>query len=226
VTSPFDTLSEPLPRRLAAGIARLSAALRAGQWRLAEAEGLTPTQAQIIGLLARRGALRVSAVADLLGVTRPTAGDAVAALERKALLVRTPDPQDGRAVSLKLTPRGRAVEHRAGAWPAVLIEAADELPPAEQAALLRLVMRMILGLQRRGAIAPGRLCITCRYFRPFVHGDPAAPHHCAFVDAPFGERHLRLDCPEHDPAAPDAMAAAIARYFESPPVAAGERQNP
>jgi len=223
VSSPFDALSEPLPRRLAAGIARLSAALRAGQWRRAEAEGLTPTQAQILGLLARRGALRVSAVAELLGVTRPTAGDAVAALERKRLLVRVPDPEDGRAASLKLTARGRAVERRAGEWPAFLLEAAEDLPPAEQEALLRLVTRMILGLQQRGAIAPGRLCVTCRFFRAHAHDDAAAPHHCAFVDAPFGERHLRLDCPEHAPAVPEAMAAAIARHAGPPSAAAPAR---
>ncbi|MER3418788.1 MAG: MarR family transcriptional regulator, partial [Chloroflexota bacterium] len=26
------------------------------------------------------------------------------------------------------------------------------------------------------------------------------PHHCAFVDAPFGDRSIRLDCPDHAPA--------------------------
>jgi DNA-binding MarR family transcriptional regulator len=211
VIPPFDALSEPLPQRLAAGIARLSAALRAGQWRLAEAEGLTPTQAQILSLVAARGPLRLSAIADLLGVTRPTVGDAAAALERKGLLGRTADPLDGRAALVKLTPRGRAIERRAGTWPVALLDAAGELPPEEQALLLRLVIRMILGLQRRGAIAPGRLCVTCRYFRPYMHDDAAAPHHCALVGAPFGERHLRLDCPEHE-AAPEA-APAIARYL-------------
>jgi hypothetical protein len=42
------------------------------------------------------------------------------------------------------------------------------------------------------------MCVTCRYFRPHVHSDPERPHHCAFVDAPFGDRALRLDCRDHE----------------------------
>jgi len=33
------------------------------------------------------------------------------------------------------------------------------------------------------------------------------------VDAPFGDRHLRLDCPEHAPADADTRAAAWARFL-------------
>jgi DNA-binding MarR family transcriptional regulator len=90
---------EPLPIRLAAGLARLSVALRAGQWRLAGAHGLTATQVQILGLLAARAKeparLRPGEVADQLGITRATASDALTALERKGLLARLPDPRDG-----------------------------------------------------------------------------------------------------------------------------------
>ncbi|WP_270935567.1 MarR family winged helix-turn-helix transcriptional regulator, partial [Falsiroseomonas oryzae] len=109
MTAVFDSLSEPIPRRLATGLARLSVALRAGQWRLAEAHGLTPTQAQALALVAARPALRVSEVAEQLAVTRPTASDTVAALERKRLLRRQPDPRDARASGLVLTEAGVAM---------------------------------------------------------------------------------------------------------------------
>ena len=46
-----------------------------------------------------------------------------------------------------------------------------------------------------------RMCLDCRFFRPDVHDDPARPHHCAFVDAPFGDAQLRIDCADHQPAA-------------------------
>jgi len=44
------------------------------------------------------------------------------------------------------------------------------------------------------------MCVTCRYFRPNAHDDPERPHHCAFVEAAFGDRNLRVDCLDHDPA--------------------------
>lgn len=220
MTAVFDSLSEPLPRRLAAGLSRLSVALRAGQWRLAEAHGLTPTQAQALALLAVRGApdrpaLRVSDIAAELAITRPTTSDAIAALERKGLIRREPDPRDARATGLVLTEAGRHAARDAGDWPVALLDVAADLPPSEQEALLRLVTKLIRGLQLRGAIAPARLCVTCRFFRPYAHpADASAPHHCAFVDAPFGDRHLRLDCPEQDPL-PAAEAEVVWTRFTS-----------
>jgi DNA-binding MarR family transcriptional regulator len=219
MTAAFDTLSEPLPQRLAAGLSRLATALRAGQWRLAEARGLTPTQAQALALVAARTGPgrplpRLSEIAEQLGVTRATASDAVAALERKALIARHPDPRDGRAAGLALTAAGAdAAREAGGSPPALLGVASEDLSPAEQEQLLRLVVRLIRGLQTRGAIAPQRLCVTCRFFRPFAHeGDASAPHHCAFVDAPFGDRHLRLDCPDQEPL-PEAEAEAVWARF-------------
>jgi len=218
MTAVFDTLSEPLPRRLAAGLSRLSVALRAGQWRLAEAHGLTPTQAQTLALLAARGgtgraALRISDIAAELAISRPTTSDAVSALERKGLISRQADPRDARATGLVLTETGRDAARSAGDWPAALLDVAADLSAAEQQALLRLVITLVRGLQLRGAIAPARLCVTCRFFRPYAHpAESAAPHHCAFVDAPFGDRHLRLDCPEQDPL-PDAEAEVVWTRF-------------
>jgi len=60
---------------------------------------------------------------------------------------------------------------------------------------------MIAALQEQGRIPVARMCPTCRFFRPNVHDDPERPHHCAFVDAPFGDRSVRIDCPDHEPAA-------------------------
>ncbi|WP_270938971.1 MarR family winged helix-turn-helix transcriptional regulator, partial [Falsiroseomonas oryzae] len=136
-------------------------------------------------------------------------------LERKRLLRRQPDPRDARASGLVLTEAGVAMARAAGDWPAVLLEVAGDLPLAEQEALLRLVTKLIRGLQLRGAIAPARMCVTCRFFRPHAHpAEAAAPHHCALVDAPFGDRHLRLDCPEQEPL-PDAEAEVVWTRFVS-----------
>ena len=63
-------------------------------------------------------------------------------------------------------------------------------------------------LQEARAIPVQRMCLTCRHFRPHVHDDPARPHHCAFVDAAFGDAALRLDCADHETARDEEAARA------------------
>jgi hypothetical protein len=70
---------------------------------------------------------------------------------------------------------------------------------------------MIGALQQRGEIPVSRMCPTCRFFRPHVHDDPVRPHHCAFVDAPFGDAQLRIECDDHE----DAPAEHVARSREA-----------
>jgi hypothetical protein len=62
-----------------------------------------------------------------------------------------------------------------------------------------------------------RACVTCRHFRPFVHGDGDRPHHCAFVRVAFGDRHLRLDCADHVAAPPAEAEAAWERFVDAAP---------
>ncbi len=198
------------------GLARIGLVLRASAWRQAETTGLTPTQAQILVHLVRRGPARPGAVAAEIAVTQPTASDAVAALIRKGHVERRADPEDGRAALLHATAAGRDTAATVEAWPDALLEAADLLDPAERGVLLKALTRMIRTLQLRGAIPVQRMCATCSHFRPYRHTDAAAPHHCAFVDAAFGNAELRLDCADHAEADADAARQTWARFDRAP----------
>jgi DNA-binding MarR family transcriptional regulator len=195
----FDQMSEPLDRRLADGLTRLAAVARQLDWQAAAAAGLSPTQADILRFIAYRpeGA-RLTAAAAHVGVRKATASDAVAALERKALVCKYADAADGRAVALKATPDGNRV---AQAWPSSFAPIVAGLSQAEQESLLGMVIKMIRQLQQRQLIAPQRTCVTCRHFRENVAPGTSTPHFCAFVGAPMAERHLRVDCAEHEAAA-------------------------
>lgn len=194
----FDNISEPLARRLADGLARLAAVSRQLDWQAAEAEGLSPTQADILRFLARRpDGERLAAAAAHAGVRSATASDAVAALERKSFIVKTADPLDGRAVILQATQKGRDLVPR---WPASFEPALAGLTGVEQEVLLGMVVKMIRHLQQTDLIAPQRTCVTCKYFRPNAAPGRAEPHFCAFIGAPMADRHLRVDCAEHEPA--------------------------
>lgn len=188
--------------RVLVGLSRIGTVLRSQAWQESSPRGIHPTQAQVLVFLARSrtGGLRLSDLADRMAVTRPTASESVSALERKGLVARTPDPSDGRALAIVLTSEGERVAAGLAEWPDLLLGVVEELDDEEKGVLLRLLMKMIRGLQLRGEISPQRMCVSCRYFQPNVHADPEHPHHCGFVDAAFGDGQLRIDCLEHEAA--------------------------
>lgn len=198
----FDAESEPLDVRVSNGLAKIGGAIRSHGWRTAGLVGLTPTQSQALTLL--RGeprGLRLSVIAAALAVTAPTASDAVGALVRKGLVTRGEDPSDRRAAAFALTARGREISEDLATAPDFLARAVDTLEPAEQIDLHLALIKTVRALQEAGDIPIQRMCLSCRYFRPFVRpDDPERPHVCAFADAPFGDRHLRLDCREQEAA--------------------------
>lgn len=78
--------------------------------------------------------------------------------------------------------------------------------------MLLALVKLIHALQQNGDIPPQRTCVTCRSFRPRVHADPLSPHHCDYLDAAFGDRHLRLDCAEQVDAPPEQQDLAWQRF--------------
>lgn len=224
---PADSLplDEPLDRRVTIGLAKIGIALKQQAWAEAGGRGLTPTQGQVLALLrANPDGLRLRALAEQLGVTAATASDSVTALHRKGLVTKDAATGDGRGVVVLLTPTGIGEAAAAATWPDFLLEAVGELSPAEQATFLRALVAMIRTLQEKGRIPVARMCVSCRFFRPFQHDDPARPHHCAFVDAPFGDGELRLDCPDFQTASAD-QAAQNWQIFRAP-TAADPRSAP
>jgi DNA-binding MarR family transcriptional regulator len=202
MTDPFDLTHDPVGRRVTIGLAKIGLATRSRAWQEAGVAGLTPTQGQILALLRARPAraMRLTALAQGLAVTLATTSDAVRALTAKGLVRKDRSPADGRAIAISLTEAGKREADRVVGWSDFLLDAVDALTPDEQAVFLRGLIKMIRALQLRGEIPVSRMCVTCRFFRPHAHPDRHRPHHCAFVDAPFGDRQLRLDCPDHDDA--------------------------
>lgn len=209
---------EPVPPRLVTGLARLATAMRSQAWEQAARRRLTPTQATALRLLAARPeGMRVGELADQLGVTAQTASDSVAALLRKQLVRKSVDPRDRRVTRLHLTEEGEAEARLLADWPDALLTAVADLDPDEQRLMLRVVVKLIRGMQERGQMPVARVCVTCRFFMPYAHPDPSTPHHCRFVDAAFGDEQLRTDCPDHVAADP-AIRADLWRRFTTRPV--------
>ncbi|MCI5109757.1 MAG: MarR family winged helix-turn-helix transcriptional regulator [Marivita sp.] len=185
---------------------------RASQWQTAGEAGLNPTQGEVLQHISRRSA-RLGELAEQLGVSQASLSDTVSSLEARGLARRRPDPDDGRARRIESTADGQRAVAELSMAPVELERAIEHLGEEERGAFARALVRIIRMLQEADAIPVQRMCVTCRHFRPFAHADVARPHHCAFVDAAFGDARLRLDCDDHE-AAPAKEAAATWRRFE------------
>lgn len=203
--NPFDTQTLTLGQRLATGFAKIAVALRHQAWQGGHPRDLTPTQGEALILLQQRPGATLAQVGEALGIRPSTASEAVATLARKGLVAKERSPQDRRALRLFLTTRGRDEASAAALWPNFLARTIEGLPADEARVLMRTLQRMILSLQRKGEIPVARMCAGCRFFRPNAHGEGRRPHHCAFVDAPFGDSDLRFDCNDHEAAETPAL---------------------
>lgn len=191
----------PLARKLMHAFNRVQVAMRAGDWEEFGQRALNPTQGQILILLHERSdGLRVSEIAEELMVSAPTVSDSVRVLADKGYVNKTKVTEDARVVMLRLTTKARKLVERLDVVGGAIESALSSLPQAEQLQLYRTMLRIVRELQANGKIPVARMCITCRYFRPHAHANGSRPHHCALVDAAFGDRTLRSDCPDHEAA--------------------------
>ena len=203
----LDEITEPITKRVATGLSKIAMALRSHAWQEAGARGLTPTQGQILLFLRQQPdqSAMLSTISDALGISDPTGCEAVRVLEKKQLIRKVRSKTDARVVANILTPKGRKEADRTASWQDFLAEAVGSLTDTEQEALLRGLVKTIRALREQGNIPISQMCVTCNFFRPNVHDDPERPHHCAYVDAPFGDKLLRVECAEYQPAAPEDL---------------------
>jgi DNA-binding MarR family transcriptional regulator len=191
-----------LPDRLVAGLSKIGLAMKSRPWRRQGQEGVGPLQVQVLTFLRSRPnrSATVSTIARELSVKLPTASEVVRTLEHKRLVRRKRNDVDNRVVTVHLTAKGSKAGQVVSGWPEVLSAATQHLSAQEQAVLLKILVKLIRGLQLKGEIPVARMCVSCQHFRPYAHADADEPHHCNFVDAPFGDRALRIDCPDYVPA--------------------------
>jgi len=210
MSHPFEDGAEHLSSRIHAALAKLGIALKS---RAAHREGADEATAvfesELLMLMRLRpdAGLCLSEAATALGVTIAAASDALLRLVSDRFARKVGD-EDALEATFVLTEEGRAEAERKADLSDVLLETADQLAPIEQELLYRTLLRMIRSMQERGVIPVAKMCVTCCHFRPHRHVDPDRPHHCTLVDSPFGDRHLRVDCSEHETASQEDQSTA------------------
>lgn len=196
------------------GLSMLAQAVRTSQRDVGQHISLIPAQSAALALVhsRQREGITVQEVAATLGVSQPTATETVAALVRKGLVRKQVGPHDRRERLLFATARGaqklNAARNRSSAMAAALASLGDH----NRGQLTRSLMLTIRALQVSGAIVPQKLCVSCRHFRPNMYPDAARPHHCAFVNAAFGNSELRFACSDHETSTPAEQAATCSAF--------------
>jgi DNA-binding MarR family transcriptional regulator len=200
--SVFDLPSQhgDVESKIVAALERLGQVFRVLLRERAHEYGLSPIQAQFLVYLLYHDVelRRVSQLAREFGLTQATVSDAVASLEEKALVSRERWPEDGRVMTLRLSPEGEMVAAGLSTWADTVREHLDLCSPEEREAVMRFLVHLIGSLQRSGVITVARVCVTCRFFQRDAHPGAGSPHHCRLLDVPLGGPDLRIDCPEHE----------------------------
>ncbi|WP_223691352.1 MarR family winged helix-turn-helix transcriptional regulator [Leifsonia poae] len=104
---------------------------------------LSLTQLRLLGILQDRR-LRMTELADYLGLDKSTMTGLVTRAEKRGLLVRFPHPTDGRAVAIGMTPEGlRLGEKVYSRLAEALSPSVDALTRADRRRLQTLLERML-----------------------------------------------------------------------------------
>jgi DNA-binding MarR family transcriptional regulator len=120
---------------------------------------ISVTQCYALDALLRRGPSGLNELAAELYLDKSTASRVVAALERKRYVSRQPHPEDGRAVVLTVTARGRRLHERIRAD--LVAEAGQivaDFEPEVREAAARLILRLARAAATRSGVAAGAAC--------------------------------------------------------------------
>ena len=138
-TEPASTELDVDPGEAAARL-RLAVTRLARRLRQESTTGHTPSQLSALSVVVSHGPLPLGALADHERVAPPSITKVVTKLEADGLVVRTPDPTDGRVIQVTATKAGHALiaetRRRKTTWLAARLR---ELPLEEQRRLVEAI---------------------------------------------------------------------------------------
>ena len=122
-------------------------------------EGLTPTQASVLGIVTNRGPLGLTELTEIEGLNPTMLSRVVGKLDSFGLIRRLRDPEDFRAARVEVTPEGEQAYQRIAAQrAAILSERVAGLPPEQEIALIAALPALEnLAEDLRAAVRRGRV---------------------------------------------------------------------
>lgn len=100
-------------------------------------EGLTPTQASVLGITTVKGPLSLAELTEIEGINPTMLSRVIGKLDSLGLIRRLRDPDDFRAARVEVTPAGKRMYERIAAQRAAIIsECVTGLPAEQESALI------------------------------------------------------------------------------------------
>jgi DNA-binding MarR family transcriptional regulator len=188
--------------RIALVLLRLYQGVEALLRRLGEAEGLSPTQVQVLSFLARAhpSSRGVNAIAKRFSIAAATASRVLDNLEEKGLVKRRHDLEDRRRVQVELTAKGRKLIARLSALSAKLEEYIRKLSSEELAALDQGLVKLLRSFYKEGYLAISSVCRECPYLEENAFPGTDRPHLCRLTGERLSEEESYLERLEEVPA--------------------------
>ena len=110
-----------------------------------ELSNLTPTEYDYLTTVHEMEPVGLSALAECMLVSKPTASNMVDRLKRKGLLAKRPSPKDGRSVLLYLSQEGeKLLELDKQFYKQIIDELLEGMPHEDQQQLESLLARMVI----------------------------------------------------------------------------------
>lgn len=171
---------------------RLSSLFRASLREAANAHGLKIVQLEALVYLsmANRYSDSAAGLTDYLGVTKGTVSQTLKALERRGLIEKQPDSEDGRVIHCVVTKEGRTMVREA--YPVALLQDLSKAAVSEITPALESLLRE---LQRANDFQTFGICHTCRFYQPRASGG-----RCGLTHEALSPRDSTLICREHESA--------------------------
>ena len=173
---------------------RISHLLRSETRRAGADYDLQPIQLDALNFLnrANRYSDTPQGVTEYLGLTKGTVSQTLMVLERKGLIKKTPDKNDGRIVHLNITKVGRKFLGKILPTPTVRGVWKD-LSESKQSQLLGELQQLLTTMQQLNGMKPFGLCRTCRYNSNKDNGK----FFCELTEENLSQADTKLICREY-----------------------------
>ncbi|OAV44040.1 MarR family winged helix-turn-helix transcriptional regulator [Lewinella sp. 4G2] len=186
---------EDLAAKIIFALERSGESIRLARAAVARSAGLTDLQLRVLRYVAfhLEDPPGVSRLSTEFQLSRPTVSETVRLLLKKDLVVKQPDPHDGRAFTLAPSKAGSQLIASLSDRKHPHLSIVRKLDEAAGDSLYGSLYQLLHDFQRSELIPSQRMCLDCRYLN---HHDGA--RHCSLLNIELTTEKLRIDCGEFE----------------------------
>ncbi len=165
-------------------------------WKIASDEKLTPTQIEIIFLIAstRPEKALTSIIAKELGLTKPTISESVKSLKSKGV-VTTMALGDKRKHAILLTPKGKKIFQKLSKLTQTTKRFFKSVSSEKQELLFEVLFDFIQYLRDKGLLTRLRVCPFCGNLH---YNKQLKEYFCYLSLKPITYKTMQTNCPEYE----------------------------